>query len=57
MFCHWRRKVFNVGGGGGLSIDRIIGGGGGAEGGGWYQFLTGIYNDMNNDTTIFNNLS
>ena len=28
MFCHWRRKVFNVGEGGGLSIDRIIGGGG-----------------------------
>ena len=43
------------GGGRGLSIDRITGVGSG--GGGWYQSLTGSYNDMNNDTTIFNKLS
>ena len=51
MFCHWRRKV----GEGSLVLIRLLGVG--AEGGGWYQSLTGIYNDMNNDTTIFNNLS
>ena len=35
MFCHWRRKVFNVVGGGGLVLTGLLGmGGGGGEGAG-----------------------
>ena len=38
MFCHWRRKVFNVGGRGGLVLTGLLGVGVGRRGAGGINF-------------------